>query len=882
MAGVIEKIRAWATSLQYWEQLALEKIVGTISLSESDYDELVLNYLQDAGLETKPARRPRLSFPSIATSEAVAAPCHLKRLFNLRDVNALPPGQELRFGPQLTVIFGDNGAGKSGYARPLGCAAFARGYREVLPNAAGNNPRAVPQADFEISFGDVNHNRTWTMGQACPDLAGFYVFDGDSLLAHLTRSNSLNFAPSELSLLTRLAEVTDGVRERLDRKIAQLNLENTLGLHFQGDTVISQKIASLDAQSDLSQLQTLARLSDQEIAQIPQLEKAILELKSQATSVQLAKRRREVADLNRLIESIGEAEQALGNRGEAEARGLLTDLGERRRETEHSGIDQFKFDAFSQIGSELWFDFILAAKALADAEAGRDAPYPQRGDHCLLCRQPLSSDALNLIERIWQFLKSDAQSRLEAAQNLCENKAREFENVNLSYFEEDSAQRRLLESELPTLVPSVESQLSALDARRREMIESLRSGDQRAASPLIGMDTGDIQRIVSIREQEIHALENSDANDRIEESERVLRELKHRQSLGEKMPEIDAYISKLRWVKRVRQSLGSTRHITMKYNELYKELVTDRYTDLFQATLKRFKTKLMVTIETRGQKGETVRQIVLSRAAFPIRLPVEKVLSDGEKTAVAVADFLTEATLDEFGSGIILDDPITSLDNNWKGVLAQCLVEYAAKRQSVVFTHDLPFLYRLTEYAEKLGVDVIAHWIREENGKPGFVYAENGPACEAAYRHANKAREFYSRAKNLPPVEQQYWLQQGFGALRSSYEALVIFELFNGVVARFEERISLDALSNVRVEAADVEEIVERAGVLSRYIDAHLHSDAFAPVKPTPCTLLEEIDAYERIRKRLKARKNIDQPKPSAQAQPAKAAPRAEKASPDS
>jgi hypothetical protein len=471
MAGVIDKIRAWATGLQYWEQLALEKIVGSAGLTETDYDELVLNFLQAAGLEAMPAKRPRLSFPSIATGEAVAAPCHLKRLFNLRNVNALPGGQELRFGPRLTVIFGDNGAGKSGYARPLGCAAFARGEREVLPNAAGNNPRAVPQADIEISFGDVNRDTTWTMGEPCPDLAGFYVFDGESLLAHLTRSNPLSLAPSELSLLTNLAEVTDGVRERLERKIAQLNLENAFCDIFQGRTAVAQKITTLDAQTNLAELQTLAKLSDQEIGRISQLEKQILELRSQAISVQLARRRREVGDLNRLLESIDEAEQAFGDRAEADVRRLVDDLRERRKETEDSGVDQFKFDPFNQVGSDLWLDFILAAKALADAEGKRGTPYPEKSDHCLLCRQPLSSDAVILIERIWQFLKSDAQSRLEGAHNLCENKAREFENVNLSYFEMDSAQRRLLETELPTLVPAVESQVGAFDSRRQEMIE---------------------------------------------------------------------------------------------------------------------------------------------------------------------------------------------------------------------------------------------------------------------------------------------------------------------------------------------------------------------------------------------------------------------------
>jgi hypothetical protein len=110
----------------------------------------------------------------------------------------------------------------------------------------------------------------------------------------------------------------------------------------------------------------------------------------------------------------------------------------------------------------------------------------------------------------------------------------------------------------------------------------------------------------------------------------------------------------------------------------------------------------------------------------------------------------------------------------------------------------------------------------------------------------------------MAPAEQQFWLQQGFGALRTSYEALVIFELFNGVVARFEERISFDRLSKVRIEPKTVQEIVGRMADLSRYIAAHLHSDKFAAVKPTPALLLEEIEAFEMVRKSVKAFKNTE------------------------
>ena len=121
--------------LKYWERAALDKISEETELSEETYEELLAYFLQDAGLLSTPPARPRLSFPDDLAVYAQLAPCRLERIFNLRNVNALPETQELRFGPQLTLIYGENGAGKTGYTRPLGCAAFARGEREICTSS---------------------------------------------------------------------------------------------------------------------------------------------------------------------------------------------------------------------------------------------------------------------------------------------------------------------------------------------------------------------------------------------------------------------------------------------------------------------------------------------------------------------------------------------------------------------------------------------------------------------------------------------------------------------------------------------------------------------------------------------------------------------------
>ena len=50
-------------------------------------------------------------------------------------MNALAENQTLKFAAGLTVVYGDNGAGKTGYIRILKQACRARGREQILGNA---------------------------------------------------------------------------------------------------------------------------------------------------------------------------------------------------------------------------------------------------------------------------------------------------------------------------------------------------------------------------------------------------------------------------------------------------------------------------------------------------------------------------------------------------------------------------------------------------------------------------------------------------------------------------------------------------------------------------------------------------------------------------
>lgn len=860
MTNVLTELSNWAANrLQYWEQAALDKIASGVKFTDADYDELLQYLLEDANLAEPQEPRPALHFPKdIDTDLQPATPIKLVKISNLQNVNALVTGQTLAFGPQMTAIFGGNGSGKSGYARVLGCAGFTRGDQEVLPNVTCPIDDSITlSADIEVGEGDTRRVIHYEIGRECPELGACYVFDSTSVRVHLTGSNALSFSPAGLSYLTRLAEVTDEVRNRLQARVEECSQPHSFDVLFQGDSDVVSLIAELGPETDLEALREMAKLSDEEKEQIDELDLAIAQLKTQDVSKQKNELVQRIKDLEGLGGQLHEAQKQLGEDAVEEIRSALQTFFDRRAATQRVSVDQFKSEHFTQTGSDAWYHFVEAAKALADAEQSPDTLYPQPDSRCLLCQQPLSDEARNLLIRLWAFLEGAAQVRLEEAEAALDEKRDALEDLALDFFDDQSVSYRYLHEHDVAVFETVEKYVVSCRERRKVILGTITNvawDESLPSLPKSGI-TG-MKKIIRALQAQLEELDKKDLSEEITKHEQERRNLQHRITLGDYLENVETYVQKRIWAQRAAKTGRSTRHITRKHNELFTQLVTNRYIELFEQMLNDLGRPLNVEVATKGKKGATYKQVVVrADPSAPENMTApDKVLSEGEKRAVALADFLTEVALDTTSSAVILDDPVTSLDLEWRGLIASILAEEAKRRQMIVFTHDLPFLYFLGQQCKQEQVEIATHWIKrgDHDDKPGYVFLDNSPALERDYRRPKRAREIYARAKDAPAAEQETLLRDGFGALRTTYEAFIIFELLNEVVMRFNERISFGRLKGIVWDRSLAEDVITACERLSRYIEGHLHSDAFGAQKPTPKTLLDEIEDFEALKKRLK------------------------------
>lgn len=137
----------------------------------------------------------------------------LKSVGNVQNVNALAENQRLSFLDKgVTIIYGDNGAGKSGYVRILKQACRARGrHAPILTNIY--EPTSGPQT-AEIGFlsGGQTQSAQWLHGAADTDLlSAVSVFDTATANVHVDATNDVAYTPLPMKLLERLVQACRAV-----------------------------------------------------------------------------------------------------------------------------------------------------------------------------------------------------------------------------------------------------------------------------------------------------------------------------------------------------------------------------------------------------------------------------------------------------------------------------------------------------------------------------------------------------------------------------------------------------------------------------------------------------------------------------------------------
>jgi len=344
------------------------------------------------------------------------------------------------------------------------------------------------------------------------------------------------------------------VRKILKNKITELEKPHKFNDYFVGEeSQVSEIIKDLSPKTDLEALEKLGKITEEDEKKTKKNEENLNYLKNLKVEEKIKKINKQITDLQELRTKLDEVGEKLQDGFFGQLEDAIKSFLKISRLAKQMGIEQFRSDYFTQTGSDEWEKFVQAAKELATVEAEwcEREPYPQDGDHCLLCYQALSDEALDLICRLWKFLEDDIMDRLRQAENLLKKHVSDFKAVSTAFFDEQSVYYRLVQDLHPALLPVIQSFLENCNDRKNkgiEFITKLKTGIL-ASLPVDG--TEKIQKLISGLAAQCEELRKRDPTEEIEKLEKFLMLQRHRKILEKILPEVKVCVVGRVWAYSV-------------------------------------------------------------------------------------------------------------------------------------------------------------------------------------------------------------------------------------------------------------------------------------------------------------------------------------------
>lgn len=852
MVSLNSEIEQFAESLPYWAKYLSSKLLSGTIISDTDIDVAYAYLLEDAYL------KPITEKPTIVIScvdelgEGFKKDLLLTSLHNLKGVNALVENQRIDFCPQVTIIYGVNGSGKTGYTRLLKKAFHSRSTEDILPNIHVSDGHSNVSAEINFTSGSKPYSLTYPEHKQQNEFRQFSIFDNKCVNVHLTNKNQFEFRPAGLDFFANLIEVFKKIESKITTEITDKNAAKDYASLFDGESDIKNILNALSAKTKVDELKKLIPITEEEKGERSELEE-------QKAKLQTLKKDKEIADLNTYKALLSTLKTNIGNNNKlfteesiSEIKIAISDSLSKDDAAKAEGIESFKTDKLMNVGSKEWKRFIAAAQEFAKQQIVAGEEYPKDDSYCILCQQPLSIEARKLIISYWAFIKSQSEQDAKNAQTVLSTHKNSYEGLKFDLLPADSVLTKwMLENDKEETI-EINDNLQKQKALSEILISDLttKTVNDRAA---IQITTACIDKIVQRIEDSITKLQENDPTADIKKLNDSITYLNHKEKLEQHISGIEEYVTNLKWAStatKVKRQIPK-RKITDKEKELSGKYFNEAYISAFNDECRSLNCEIGIDISHTGSAGTSYRQLFL-KGKEP-----SKILSEGEQKIISLADFLAEIKLSEITCGVIFDDPVTSLDDERKGRIAERIAEESTKNQVVVFTHDLVFVSTLISACCEFKIDHVCHWIEKRDDTPGHVFLNNAPSYEKQYRNSEIPRSHYVEANkaDCPPAQREYLIKSAFTELRTCYEVLVINDLFKNVVQRFNERVSVDSLKDVCFVDELVTELLDNFGQCCRYMEGHTHSDKYAYQKPTVENLNTEINRYNLIRTKIRKSK---------------------------
>lgn len=734
-----EELIQWSDDARYgWQRDALRRIVCFGEITKQDIQELQRIIKNDVGIiaDNNAVPVPLLSnhLPKSAENAPRTA---LLSIGSVKGIDRLADDQEplsfLKDG--LTLVYGPNASGKSGYCRIAKQLCRSRSAREIRGDVYDVSSPEGWRVDFEYCVeGQENKKLSWAGEEPPEDLRRMSIFDTADAQIYVDRNRKLEFLPYELSVLTNLANCARELSEHFERHARQNDiggLNSFINSYTEG-TKIHKELSKISLETNFSelpseeQLRNLAVWNKENIFQLEDIRKRIAESpESQRNTCRSAK-----SLLETLKVEISKCSALISN---SEVKKLKTMHDTKKQKAEEAELAANNLSSglpISNIGSNAWRQMLAYAREFAtEVAVDENASDLSEAEFCMLCQQSLNDDARQRMKKFDDYIIGRAVEESKKAEEVYNNRVQDIFGLKITTVAE-------LEESLSAYAGMTDERKGIFDQIKKVYAEL--AGRYGLIKDMIDADSIEIiktEDFIStvLTEQidlDIQALGNEMTvlTEAIEAGSQHQADLKNLQSelldLEKFSAEIDIAVDHLNRLKLyTRNQLAlqqcNTAAISRQMSKRRSKLLSNSLRERLAKEMESLNVShIPIKISEKSSSGDSVVEVeLISKQSVK---ESSKILSEGEQRALALACFLAELGEKGMMHGVIIDDPVSSLDHTRMELVAERLVyESSVGRQVIIFTHNISFLHMVESQAMAVDIEPCVRWMTSR-GKDKF------------------------------------------------------------------------------------------------------------------------------------------------------------------
>ncbi|MBD8617141.1 hypothetical protein IFT69_25880 [Pseudomonas putida] len=690
---IADDFETWLNGRPKWLQTAARMLIDAKrQLNEDEVKELSRLCKVEAKGE---ADTGFLSVTPGTLSQVANRPMlRIEEILDVHGLNAIKPGANLPFGKSnLSVIYGQNGTGKSGFARLLKQICGSRSKDDIHGNVF--DPAPTPcRAQFKVSIDGKPVDVHWDIPSGPHKaLRHAQVFDSKAAQQYMGRTEAC-YEPSRMKFVSALIATADAVSAELAREKALLSKALPAMAQSLSQTVEAQWLSALKSTTAPASI-------DKECLYTDQLDRERIESEALLAEKDIAGRllaiNKEKTALKSIETAMSTLQLGLNDATAGELENLKNTAVKARSTCEEAAAAIFGKAELEGVGSATWQKMWEQARAYSTGTAYVDIAFPNvsADSRCVLCHQSLSEDAKARLKGFEKFVTDGLETTAKTAENSFADRKKRLPILP------GQADWIVHMSTLGFEEPDGVSWLGLLKARFDQIVLGSPVGTLQPFD-WSGINAAAKTKSAKLIEEELSLSALLKDEHRQAVQSRV-QQLQAKQWLSQNKASIVAERARLIAIAAIDRASRSaaTNALTTKKNDLAKTELDAGYQSRFLDELKRLGGhRLPIAPQSKsGGKGKITFGLNLVGAYGTHGL--DYILSEGETRIAALAAFLADTTGSNQLAPFIFDDPISSLDQDFEEKVVERLVALSQTRQVIIFTHRLSLVALIEAVTKK-------------------------------------------------------------------------------------------------------------------------------------------------------------------------------------